>query len=171
LGASLKMNYEERGGRSFRHAFPERQPGRLHPSRAGPHLLELFRRWRLATIGQGQMSIGGGGYGGGGLPYPSEVLQLWGGASQTHTLTPPAAPRVVRHDGSGKKSYAVVAIGPQGHRTAPSSPVSADGRATLSWDSTTGADAYPVLCNGQVITEPLRIEGSTKQWTDTATNQ
>jgi hypothetical protein len=122
-------------------------------------------------IGQGKMSIGGGGYGGGGLPYPSEVLQLWGGASQTHPLMPPAAPRVVRHDGSGKKSYAVVAIGPQGHRTTPSAPVSADGRATLSWDSTTGADAYLVLCNGQVITEPLRIEGSTKQWTDTATNQ
>jgi len=32
-----------------------------------------------ALVGQGMMSIGGGGYGGGGLPYPSEVLQLWGG--------------------------------------------------------------------------------------------
>src|SRR4051812_13999895 len=32
-----------------------------------------------ALIGQGMMSLGGGGYGGGGLPYPSEVLQLWGG--------------------------------------------------------------------------------------------
>ena len=32
-----------------------------------------------ALIGQGMMSIGGGGFGGGGLPYPSEVLQLWGG--------------------------------------------------------------------------------------------
>ncbi len=34
-----------------------------------------------AIIGQGMMSLGGGGYGGGGLPYPSEVLQLWGGRS------------------------------------------------------------------------------------------
>src|SRR5919112_566355 len=33
-----------------------------------------------ALIGQGMMSVGGGGYGGGGLPYPSEVLQLWGGS-------------------------------------------------------------------------------------------
>ena len=32
-----------------------------------------------ALIGQGMMSLGGGGYGGGGLPYPGEVLQLWGG--------------------------------------------------------------------------------------------
>ena len=32
-----------------------------------------------ALIGQGMMSVGGGGYGGGGLPYPTEVLQLWGG--------------------------------------------------------------------------------------------
>src|SRR6478736_4056083 len=36
-----------------------------------------------ALIGQGMMSLGGGGYGGGGLPYPSEVLQLWGGSIQS----------------------------------------------------------------------------------------
>ena len=35
-----------------------------------------------ALIGQGMMSLGGGGYGGGGLPFPSEVLQLWGGKMQ-----------------------------------------------------------------------------------------
>ena len=31
-----------------------------------------------AIIGQGKMSLGGGGYGGGGLPYPSEALEVWG---------------------------------------------------------------------------------------------
>jgi len=35
-----------------------------------------------ALIGQGMMSLGGGGFGGGGLPYPREVLQLWGGEMQ-----------------------------------------------------------------------------------------
>src|ERR1051325_2010199 len=32
-----------------------------------------------AVMGQGMMSLGGGGYGGGGLPYPKEVLEVWGG--------------------------------------------------------------------------------------------
>lgn len=45
-----------------------------------------------ALIGQGMMSIGGGGYGGGGLPYPSEVLQLWGGEMQRADVPVPAAP-------------------------------------------------------------------------------
>src|SRR5258707_13089174 len=31
-----------------------------------------------ALIGQGMMSLGGGGYGGGGLPFAGEVLELWG---------------------------------------------------------------------------------------------
>ena len=45
-----------------------------------------------ALIGQGMMSVGGGGYGGGGLPYPSEVLQLWGGTIQQAPIPTPAAP-------------------------------------------------------------------------------
>src|SRR5262245_4647042 len=51
-----------------------------------------------ALIGQGMMSVGGGGYGGGGLPYPSEVLQLWGGAMQQAPMPVPAAPVIVRDD-------------------------------------------------------------------------
>ena len=33
-------------------------------------------------------------------------------------------------------------------------------------DSVTGADAYVVLRDGQPVGEPMRIEGSTKRWTD-----
>src|SRR5882762_7603251 len=62
-----------------------------------------------ALIGQGKMSIGGGGYGGGGLPYPAEVLQLWGGAIQQATIPVPAAPTVVKDDGSGEHLYAIIA--------------------------------------------------------------
>ena len=120
-----------------------------------------------AIIGQGKMSVGGGGYGGGGLPYPSEVLQLWGGAVEEHPLASPAPPKVVRDDGSGKRTYALVAVGPQGLRTKASPAVIAGGCATLSWESTAGADAYLVIRDDRVITEPLRIEGATKQWTDT----
>jgi hypothetical protein len=121
-----------------------------------------------AIIGQGGMSLGGGGYGGGGLPYPSEVLQLWGGSLQMHALPSPDAPAIVSDDGSGRHSYSIVAIGPQGIRSSPSPAVEASGLATLTWDSAAGADAYLVLRDNQVISGPLRIEGSKKQWTDSA---
>ena len=119
-----------------------------------------------AIIGQGMMSIGGGGYGGGGLPYPGEVLQLWGGEIQQSPIATPAAPTVVNDDGSGEHQYAIIAVGPQGHRTAISAPVEAKGRATLQWDSLPGADSYLVVRDGKEIAGPLRIEGSRKKWTD-----
>jgi hypothetical protein len=121
-----------------------------------------------ALIGQGKMSIGGGGYGGGGLPYPSEVLQLWGGEMQHAAIPTPAAPIVLSDDGSGEHQYAIVAVGVQGDRTAASSAAKARGRARLRWDSVNGADAYIVVRDGSEITDPLRIEGSQKEWTDKA---
>lgn len=121
-----------------------------------------------AVIGQGMMSLGGGGYGGGGLPYPSEVLQLWGGEMQQAAVATPAAPTVLNDDGSGEHQYALIAIGPQGRRTAASRTTPAKGLAKLRWDSATGADAYLVVRDGKEIAGPLRIEGSEKQWTDKA---
>ena len=119
-----------------------------------------------AVLGQGMMSIGGGGYGGGGLPYPSEVLQLWGGKMREAAIPTPAAPTVVKDDGSGKHEYAIIAVGVQGRRTPASRPAQAGGRATLRWDSDAGADAYVILRDGQEVAGPLRIEGSRKEWTD-----
>src|SRR5689334_12038952 len=84
-----------------------------------------------ALIGQGVMSVGGGGYGGGGLPYPSGVLQLWGGALEQAAIPVPAPPVIVRDDGSGAHQYALVAVGPQGRRTAASAVSRAGGLATL----------------------------------------
>ena len=121
-----------------------------------------------AVLGQGMMSIGGGGYGGGGLPYPSEVLQLWGGEMRQAAIRTPGAPTVVNDDGSGEHQYAILAVGVQGRRTPASRPTKAGGRATLRWDSDAGADAYVVLRDGQEVAGPLRIEGSRKQWTDPA---
>lgn len=119
-----------------------------------------------ALIGQGMMSLGGGGYGGGGLPYPSEVLQLWGGTLETKSIPTPDAPTLVRDDGSGEHEYKLIAIGPQGGRTPPSPPTRAHGLATLRWGSFPGADAYLILRDEQPLGGPLRIEGSQKEWTD-----
>ncbi|HVR74269.1 MAG TPA: hypothetical protein VMT52_08055 [Planctomycetota bacterium] len=118
-----------------------------------------------ALIGQGKMSLGGGGYGGGGLPLPSEVLQLWGGGMEVSSIPVPQ-PRVVSDDGSGKHSYALVAVGAQGKRGAPSKRVIANGLATLRWDSVPGGDAYIVLRDDRELPGLLRIEGSEKEWKD-----
>jgi hypothetical protein len=119
-----------------------------------------------AIIGQGMMSLGGGGYGGGGLPYPSEVLQLWGGEMAKASIPTPAAPVVLSHDGSGEHQYAIVAVGAQGRRTAASPPAKAGGLARLRWDSVPGGDSYVVMRDGKEVGGPLRIEGSQKEWTD-----
>jgi hypothetical protein len=119
-----------------------------------------------ALIGQGKMSLGGGGYGGGGLPEPREVLELWGGELRTTASVTPAAPTIEKDDGTGRRQYAIIGIGPQGRRTAVSPAVTAKGLAQLHWDSVPGVDAYIVIRDGQEITGPLRIEGSQKKWTD-----
>lgn len=119
-----------------------------------------------AIIGQGMMSVGGGGYGGEGLPYPHEVLQVWGGEIQARPLPVPAAPTVLEHDGSGEHQYAVIAVGAQGRRSTPSPAVKASGLARLRWDSVPGADAYVIVRDGREIAGPLRIEGAQKAWTD-----
>jgi hypothetical protein len=144
--------------------------GSTHPGRIR---LQTFRPGHSepltdALIGQGMMSLGGGGYGGGGLPYPSEVLQLWGGELRQAGIPTPDAPTVINDDGSGEHQYAIVAVGVQGRRTPASRPTKAGGRATLRWDSDAGADAYVVLRDGQEVAGPLRIEGSQKEWTDQA---
>jgi hypothetical protein len=119
-----------------------------------------------AIIGQGMMSLGGGGFGGGGLPYPQEVLQLWGGAVEQAELPKAPTPSVIKDDGSGEHEYSLILVGPQGRRSAASPPVKAAGRATLTWDNLPGADAYIMLRDGREIAGPFRLEGAQKQWTD-----
>jgi hypothetical protein len=121
-----------------------------------------------ALVGQGMMSLGGGGYGGGGLPYPTDVLNVWGGALKQYDLQRPAAPRVRDADRSGRHDYAVVALGVQGTRSPISPAVVSSGRATIAWDSVPGADAYVIVRDGREIAGPLRIEGSVKNWKDEA---
>lgn len=138
-------------------------PGRIRFQSFRPNHTEPLTD---VMLGQGMMSIGGGGYGGGGLPYASEVLQVWGGSMKAHPLPKPTAPRLVNDDSSGRHHYSIIAIGPQGDRSELSEPLSTNGQATLEWDSVAGADAYVVVRDGKEITESLRIEGSNKRWTD-----
>jgi hypothetical protein len=138
-------------------------PGRLRFQTFRPRHSEPLTD---ALIGQGMMSIGGGGYGGGGLPAPGEVLQLWGGELRQAPIRTPSSPVVVSDDGSGEHQYAVVAVGVQGRRTPASPPAKAKGLAKLRWDSVPGADAYVVVRDGREIAGPFRLEGSNKEWTD-----
>src|SRR5262245_33029762 len=90
--------------------------GSTHPGRLR---LQTFRPGHGepltdALIGQGMMSLGGGGYGGGGLPSPREVLQLWGGGLRQAEVAVPRPPAVVKDDGSGAHQYALIAVGVQG---------------------------------------------------------
>ena len=167
-GAWRQMAIIQGEGVEYSELPAERWNGGSHPGRLR---LQTFRPGHGepltdALIGQGMMSIGGGGYGGGGLPYPTEVLQLWGGRTEDFTVPVPEAPRVVSDDGSGDSRYALVAVGPQGRRSLPSMTSLATGLATLGWDSLPGADAYLVLRDGRDVSGPLRIEGAQKQWTD-----
>jgi hypothetical protein len=117
-------------------------------------------------IGQGMMSVGGGGYGGGGLPYSSTGLEVWGGTLRAIPVSSPASPAIVEDDASGSRRYAIIAVNPQGTRTQPSVEATAAGRATLRWDSVPGADAYIVLRDGREVSGLLRLEGSAKTWKD-----
>jgi hypothetical protein len=138
-------------------------PGRIRLQTFRPNHSEPLTD---AIIGQGRMSLGGGGYGGGGLPEAREVLQLVGGTLRIVPLVPPAAPEVLMDDGTGVHTYALVAVGAAGARSPASRAVRANGFARLRWDSVPGADAYIVLRDGRAITGALRIEGARKVWVD-----
>ncbi|MFI5458947.1 MAG: hypothetical protein ACHRXM_26260 [Isosphaerales bacterium] len=167
-GAWRQMAIIQGEGLEFSEVSRDRWDGQTHPGRLR---FQTFRPGHGepltdVLIGQGMMSVGGGGYGGGGLPYPAEVLQLWGGGMLQAAIPAPAAPTVIKDDGSGEHRYALIAVGPQGRRTSASRPVRAGGLATLRWDSSPGADSYLVVRDGKALAGPLRLEGARKEWTD-----
>ncbi len=168
-GAWRQMAIIQGEGLEYNETPREQWNGSTHPGRLR---FQSFRPGHPepltdALVGQGKMSIGGGGFGGGGLPYPDDVLRLWGGELKQQPVAIPAAPVVVSDDGSGAHEYAIVAVGPQGSRSAASPVAKSKGLAALEWDSATGADAYVIVRDRQEIAGPLRVEGSRKRWTDT----
>lgn len=167
-GAWRQMAIVQGEGMELSEIPREKWNGGTHPGRIR---LQTFRPGHGepltdALIGQGMMSLGGGGYGGGGLPPAAEVLELWGGKLALKPLATPAAPKVESDDGTGPHHYALVAIGPQGSASGTSATSSARGRAKLSWESVDGADAYQVVRDGKPVSGPLRIEGARKHWSD-----
>ena len=167
-GAWRQMAIIQGEGVEFTETPREAWNGATHPGRLRFQSFRPGHQEPLtdALIGQGMMSVGGGGFGGGGLPYPSEVLQLWGGRLDQNPVPRPPAPTVEKDDRSGIRRYAVVAVGPQGLRSEPSPVVEAQGLATLAWDGTPGADAFVILRDGDEAAGPIRIEGARKVWTD-----
>ncbi|MEZ6191017.1 MAG: hypothetical protein R3C45_06955 [Phycisphaerales bacterium] len=142
--------------------------GGIHPGRLRFQTFRSDHHEPMTDIiaGQGLVSIGGGGYGGSGLPFPSKGLDLWGVRVTEHALQRPERPRVIEDDATGEHHYAIVAIGPQGDRTDASQPVKANGLATPVRDGVAGADSYMIMRNGNDIDGPVRIEGASKRWVD-----
>src|SRR5262249_47416230 len=143
-GAWRQMAIIQGEGLELSEVPADRWDGQTHPGRLR---FQSFRPGHGepltdALLGQGMMSRGGGGYGGSGLPYAAEVLQLWGGTLKQAEVPAPAPPTLVKDDGSGAHQYSLIAVGPQGRRTAPSGPVVARGFATLRWDRPPGADSF-----------------------------
>jgi hypothetical protein len=169
-GAWRQMAIIQGEGLEFSEVPREEWTGQTHPGRLRFQTFRPRHGEPLtdALVGQGMMSIGGGGYGGGGLPYPGEVLQLWGGEMRHAAIPTPAPPTVVSDDGSGEHRYAIIAVGVQGRRTAASPSAKAGGLARLRWDSVPGADAYVLVRDGREVAGPLRLEGSQKEWADRA---
>ena len=167
-GAWRQMAIVQGEGMELSEVPRERWDGSTHPGRLRFQTFRPGHQEPLtdALIGQGMMSIGGGGYGGGGLPYPSEVLELWGGSMRKAAVGRPGAPRVVKDDGSGVHRYALIAVGPQGVRSEVSEGVEARGIATLQWESVAGADAYVVVRDGVELPGVIRAEGVRKEWRD-----
>lgn len=166
-GAWRQMAILQGEGVEFSEVPREQWNGSTHPGRIR---FQSFRPGHQepmtdALIGQGRMTLGGGGFGGGGLPLPEHVLELWGGTLVTHAAETPTAPRVVSDDGSGDHVYALVAVDAEGRRTARSPIVKAKGIARLAWDSVAGADQYVVVRDGQEL-PAVRVEGSEKIWQD-----
>ena len=167
-GAWRQMAILQGEGVEFSEVPREQWNGSTHPGRIRFQSFRPGHQEPLtdALIGQGRMTLGGGGYGGGGLPLPTHVLELWGGTLQSYAAQTPTVPRVKSDDGSGAHEYALIAVDAEGRRTLRSPTVKSKGLAKLAWDSVSGADQYIVVRDGKELAT-VRVEGSEKIWQDT----
>src|SRR5205823_5335495 len=107
----------------------------------------------------GAMSLGGGGYGGDGLPPPNYGFNLFGGGSRVQAFHTPVAPVLSRNGvpGRTKYIYQIVARDSKGHETPPSLPAEILGAAALDehnfirigFERSAGAETYLIIRNGQ----------------------
>ena len=130
---------------------------------------------RVILDDTGAMSLGGGGFGGEGLPVPAYGFHLFGGGLRVQEVASPAAPSV-RAVGGGdtRYEYRLVACDSKGHETPPGPPAVVSGPATLDgehyvhleWDQVTGAETYGIIRNGSRLDIRFRGEGKVKQFDD-----
>ncbi|MDQ3329781.1 MAG: hypothetical protein M3552_03880 [Planctomycetota bacterium] len=157
-GAWRQMAIVQGEGLELSEVPREKWDGGTHPGRLR---FQTFRPGHSepltdALIGQGMMSLGGGGYGGGGLPAPRDVLQLWGGEIHTAAIPVPAPPTVVADDASGTHDYALVAVG---HRDIEQTSLRQP--APMDWqrcDGTACPEPTPTLWSATANRLPARCE-------------
>jgi hypothetical protein len=124
----------------------------------------------------GSMSLGGGGYGGEGLPAPRYGFHLFGGGLRVQAVAIPEAPTlsVVGQAGTTRYSYQIVARDSKGNSTMPGpaasivGPDKLDGQngVRMRWSRCEGAETYQILRNGQRLELEFRGEGTSKTYVD-----
>ncbi|HEY7118402.1 MAG TPA: hypothetical protein VH475_17570 [Tepidisphaeraceae bacterium] len=134
---------------------------------------------RVILDDTGAMSLGGGGYGGDGLPAPRYGLHLFGGGMRLQAVATPEAPTisVVGRAGNTRYEYRIVARDSKGNPTPPGPAASIVGPDTLDsnnyikiqWSRSEGAETYHVLRNGQRLNLDFRGEGGMKTLHDIGT--
>ena len=147
----------------------ERWSGLTHPGRLR---FQTFRPGHGepltdALIGQGMMSVGGGGYGGGGLPYPVRGAAALGRRDAAGDDPDPGGAdrgqgrRLGRRTSTRSSRSAPRAVARQ-----PPRPAGPGDSRHFGGTASRAADAYLVVRDGKELGGPIRIEGSRKEWTD-----
>jgi hypothetical protein len=166
-------------GMSKDHPAPPPTPG-SHPGwltfYTYPHDYDdRLRRFILDETGS--VSIGGGGYGGEGLPAPRYGFHLFGGQMRVQAVATPEAPKltVVGRAGNTRYEYRIVARDSKGNPTLAGPAATITGPDTLDgnnsiriqWAHCPGAETYHILRDGQRLDLDFRGEGTTKTAIDT----
>lgn len=132
---------------------------------------------RMIIDDTGAAALGGGGFGGDGLPPPRYGFHLYGGGLRVQAVASPSAPTLslVGPAGTTRYEYRLVARDSKAHETPPGPPaviengparLDGDHAISLQWDRTEGAESYVVLRNGQRLDLVFRGEGTRKTFVD-----
>jgi hypothetical protein len=131
---------------------------------------------RLIIDETGSMALGGGGFGGNGLPAPAHGFHLFGGGMRIQAVRPPEQPRAeVIGNGDGEQYvYQIVACDSKGHESEPSVATVVRGPRVLGqdefirlrWNQCVGAETYLILRNGRRLNLAFRGEGTVKSFDD-----
>jgi hypothetical protein len=131
---------------------------------------------RIIVDDAGAMSLGGGGFGGNGLPAPAYGFHLFGGNMRVQAVKPSPAPKAtaVGRAGDVQYVYQIVACDSKGHESEPSTATIIHGPKSLTnddfirlqWDQCVGAETYLILRNGERLNLTFRGEGSVKNFDD-----